>query len=257
MAYLVTPHAPQEEPQNLIMLKQNILRKWGNLSLLNILKESDIRIGLTTEIIDITDKSSMNPELLRQRLLLCIYSMATNTDFKRICNGTEGVTGQDLQYIKKRYLNPEIMKHVIRKLINSTLEIRDKMLWGNIKSLIASDSTKIASWDENLMSEYHIRYKGNGIMAYWHVEKKALCISSQIRRCSDSEISAMLVGIINHKTQVQIDGHSTDTHGQSLIAFAFCHLLGIELRPRIKGIGKLKIAKVDNNIARNLYSNIE
>ena len=252
----ITPHAPQEEPQNLIMLKQNILRKWGNLSLLNILKESDIRIGLTTEIIDITDKSSMNPELLRQRLLLCIYSMATNTDFKRICNGTEGVTGQDLQYIKKRYLNPEIMKHVIRKLINSTLEIRDKMLWGNIKSLIASDSTKIASWDENLMSEYHIRYKGNGIMAYWHVEKKALCISSQIRRCSDSEISAMLVGIINHKTQVQIDGHSTDTHGQSLIAFAFCYLLGIELRPRIKGIGKLKIAKVDNNIARNLYSNI-
>ena len=252
----VTPHVAQEEPQNLVMLKQNILKKWGNLSLLNILKESDIRIGLTTEIIDITDKSSMDPELLRQRLLLCIYSMATNTDFKRICNGTEGVTGQDLQYIKKRYLTPEVMKHIIRKLINSTLEIRDKMLWGNIKSLIASDSTKIASWDENLMSEYHIRYKGNGIMAYWHVEKKALCISSQVRRCSDSEISAMLVGIINHKTQVKIDGHSTDTHGQSLIAFAFCHLLGIELRPRIKGIGKLKIAKVDKNIARHLYSNI-
>jgi hypothetical protein len=78
------------------MLKQNILRKGGNLSLLNILKESDIRIGLTTEIIDITDKSSMNPELLRQRLLLCIYSMATNTDFKRICNGTEGVTGHKI-----------------------------------------------------------------------------------------------------------------------------------------------------------------
>ncbi len=252
----ITPYSAQEEPQNLTMLKQTILKKWGNLSLLNILKENDIRIGLTTDIIDITDKSSMDPELLRQRLLLCIYSMATNTDFKRICNGTEGITGQDLQYIKKRYLTPEVMRHIICKLINSTLEIRDKMLWGNIKSLIASDSTKIASWDENLMSEYHIRYKGNGIMAYWHVEKKALCISSQIRRCSDSEISAMLVGIINHKTQVKIDGHSTDTHGQSLIAFAFCHLLGIELRPRIKGIGKLKIGKADNNIAYNAYSNI-
>ena len=252
----ITPYAAQDEPQNLAMLKQSVLKKWGNLSLLNILKESDIRIGLTTEIIEITDKSSMDSELLRQRLLLCIYSMATNTDFKRICNGTEGVTGQDLQYIKKRYLTPEVMRHIIRKLINSTLEIRDKMLWGNIKSLIASDSTKVASWDENLMSEYHVRYKGNGIMAYWHVEKKALCISSQIRRCSDSEISSMLVGIINHKTQVKIDGHSTDTHGQSLIAFAFCHLLGIELRPRIKGIGKLKIAKVDKNVARNLYSNI-
>ena len=41
-----------------------------------------------------------------------------------------------------------------------------------------------------------------------------------------------------------------------MIAFAFCYLLGIELRPRIKGIGKLKIAKVDKNVARNVYSNI-
>ena len=71
-----------------------------------------------------------------------------------------------------------------------------------VKSLISSDSTKVASWDENLMSEYYIRYKGNGIMAYWHVEKKALCISSQIRRCSDLAVSAMLVGILNHKTEL-------------------------------------------------------
>ncbi|MGB4191213.1 MAG: Tn3 family transposase [Rickettsiales bacterium] len=252
----ITPHAPQAEPQNLSILKQKIVQKWGNLSLLDILKESDIRIGLMTEIINLLEKSSITAEVARQRLLLCIYSMATNTDFKRICNGTEGTTEQDLQYIKKRYLTSEIMRHVIKKLINSTVAIRDKHLWNPVKSLIASDSTKIASWDENLMSEYHIRYKGNGIMAYWHVEKKALCISSQIRRCSDSEVAAMLVGIINHQTDVSIDGHSTDTHGQSLIAFAFCHLLGIELRPRIKGIGKLKIAKVDRNVAYSAYNNI-
>jgi TnpA family transposase/DNA replication initiation complex subunit (GINS family) len=252
----ITPHAAQEEPQNLTTIKQKVAKRWGNLSLLDILKESDIRIGLTTEIINLTDKSSISSEVLRQRLLLCIYSLATNTDFKRICSGTEGVTEQDLQYVKKRYLTPEIMRHVIRKLINSTVGIRDKQLWNMVKSLISSDSTKVASWDENLMSEYHIRYKGNGIMAYWHVEKKALCISSQIRRCSDSEVSAMLEGILNHKTEVKIDGHSTDTHGQSLVGFAFCHLLGIELRPRIKGIGKLKIAKADRDVAHSVYNNI-
>lgn len=253
----ITPHEVQQEPENLAIIKQNIFDKWGNLSLLDILKESDLRIGLTTEIIDIADKTTMDTELLRQKLLLCIYSIATNTDFKRVCNGTEGVTEQDLQYIKKRYLTPEAMRYIIKKLINSTVDIREPEIWGNIKSLIASDSTKIASWEENLMSEYHIRYKGSGILAYWHVEKKALCISSQIQRCADSEIASMLSGLINHDTKVKTDAHSTDTHGQSLVAFALCHLLGIELRPRIKGIGKLKIAKVDQEVSQSIYTNIQ
>lgn len=66
----------------------------------------------------------------------------------------------------------------------------------------------------------------------------------------------MLSGLINHNTKVRIDAHSTDTHGQSLVAFVLCHLLGIELRPRIKGTGKLKIAKVDKAISQSIYSNI-
>jgi len=82
-----------------------------------------------------------------------------------------------------------------------------------------------------------VRYKENGIMAYWHVEKKALCVSSQARRCCDPETVSMLVGLINHKTKLEVKGHSTDSNGQSLIAFAICHLLGINLQPRIKRIG--------------------
>ena len=253
----ITPHAAQEEPQNITILKHEILKKWGNLGLLDILKECDFRIGLTTEIIAIADKSIISYDKLRQRLLLCIYAIATNTEFKRICTGIDDITEQDLEYVKKRYLTPEVMRYIIRKLIDSTVEIRDPSIWGNLKSLIASDSTKIASWEENLMSEFHIRYKGSGVMAYWHVEKKALCISSQLRRCSDPEVPSMLCGLINHKTKVKIDGHSTDTHGQSLIAFGLCYLLGIELRPRIKGIGKLKIAKVDKGVAQGIYSNIK
>lgn len=253
----VTPYKAQEEPHNLTVIKHNILKKWGPLSLLEILKEADLRIGLTKEIIDIADKPSIEREILHKRLLLCIYAIATNTEFKRICAGITDVTEQDLWYIKKRYLTPEIMRHVIRKLINSTLAVRDKTLWGCVENIIASDSTKLAVWAENLMSEFHIRLNGDGIMAYWHIEKKALCISSQPRRCSDSEVAAMLIGIINHQTDVEVKSNSTDTHGQSLIAFALSYLIGIELRPRIKGVGRLKIAKADQNLPSQYCSNIK
>lgn len=253
----ITPYEAQEEPQNLTIIKDNILKKWGHISLLDMLKETDLRLNLTEEIITIADKPSIEREKLQQRLLLCIYAIATNTEFKRVCFGTDDTTAQDLKYVKKRYLTPEVMRYVIKKLINSTLKVRDKKIWGYVENIIASDSTKVASWSENLMSEFHIRYKGNGIMAYWHVEKKALCISSQIRKCSDSEIAAMLVGIINHSTNVKVKSNATDTHGQSLIAFALCYLFGIQLRPRIKGIGRLKISKIDSNLAQSEFINIK
>jgi hypothetical protein len=94
-------------------------------------------------------------------------------------------------------------------------------------------------------------------MAYWHVDKKALCISSQIIMCGASEIAAILAGIIHHVTNAKVENHSTDTHGQSLVSFAFAYLLGIDLRTRIKGIGRIKLYKADGNIAKSRYSNLE
>lgn len=253
----ITPHEAQEEPANIVMLKNKVLDKWGNISLIDILKEADIRIGLTEEIIDTSDKTTIERGELQQRLLLCIYAMATNTEFKRVCIGTDRITAQDLQYVKKRYLTPEVMRYVIQKLIDSTIDVRDKEIWGSLESIVGSDSTQIASWPGNLLSEFHVRYKETGIMAYWHVEKKALCLASQARKCSDPETVSMLVGLIKHQTKIKITGHSTDSNGQSLIAFAICHLLGINLHPRIKRIGYLKISKADRNIARRHYCNLE
>ncbi len=253
----ITPNVAQEEPENISTLKQKVLNKWGYISLLDILKEADLRIGLTSEIINTTDKIAIEREELQQRLLLCIYAAATNTELKRVCIGIEGITVDDLKYVKKRYLTAEVMKHVIQKLIDSTLCIRDKEIFGELESIVGSDSTQIAAWPGNLMSEFHVRYKERGIMAYWHVEKKALCISSQPRKCHDPETVSMLIGLINHKTKIKIKGQSTDSNGQSLIAFAICHLLGINLQPRIKRIGYLKISKADRNMAKRHYCNIE
>jgi TnpA family transposase len=38
-------------------------------------------------------------------------------------------------------------------------------------------------------TEWHTRYKGPGVMIYWHVDRKALCVHSQLK----SEQAAMKV----------------------------------------------------------------
>ena len=110
--------------------------------------------------------------------------------------------------------------------------MRDVALWGE-GTTCTSDSKQFGSWDSNLMTEWHNRYGGAGVMVYWHVEKKQLCIHSQLTTCSASEVAAMLQGLLHHDTDAEIDANITDTHGASIIGFGFCELLGFKLMPRL------------------------
>ncbi|MBF0525575.1 MAG: transposase, partial [Deltaproteobacteria bacterium] len=91
------------------------------------------------------------------------------------------------------------------------------------------------------LTEWHVRYRGRGVMVYWHVEKNAVCIYSQLKRCSSSEAAAMIQGVLRHCTEMEIDRQYVDSHGQSHVAFAFCCLLGFDLMPRLKGIHRQKL----------------
>src|SRR3546814_13268237 len=90
------------------------------------------------------------------------------------------------------------------------------------RSACASDSTKFGAWDRNLMTEWHARYGGRGVMIYWHVEKRATCVYSQLKRCSSSEVASMIEGVLRHCTDMEIQRQYVDSHGQSAVGFAFC-----------------------------------
>ena len=120
--------------------------------------------------------------------------------------------------------------------------IRNTAIWGEVGTACASDSKKFSAWDDNLMTEWHVRYNGRGVVIYWHVEKNSTCIYSQLKRCSSSEVAAMIKGVLRHCTDMEIQRQYVDSHGQSVIGFAFCHLLGFDLAPRLKAISRQKLA---------------
>ena len=78
-------------------------------------------------------------------------------------------------------------------------------------------------------------------MVYWHVERKSLCVYSQLKTVSSSEAAAMIEGVLRHCTEMAVDRTYVDSHGQSEVAFSFCHLLGFQLLPRLKGIHRQKL----------------
>ena len=48
----------------------------------------------------------------------------------------------------------------------------------------------------------------------------------------------MIEGLLRHCTDAEIEANYVDTHGASVVGFAFTHLLGFRLLPRLKNIGR-------------------
>lgn len=237
----LTPLDAQPEPPNLLRIKKTIATRWAMTSLLDILKETDLRTKLTNEFKNPMRRESLSRSVLQRRLLLCLYGLGTNTGLKRISNGDAKENYADLLYVRRRFLNRENLREAITLVVNAIFRARQPLIWGDATTACASDSKKFGAWDQNLLTEWHARYGGRGVMIYWHVDRKAICIHSQLKSCSSSEVAAMIEGLLRHSTEMDVQKNYVDTHGQSEVAFAFCHLLGFDLLPRLKNIDKQKL----------------
>ena len=238
----VTPFKPASEPKGLIGLKSEVNRRWPMTGLLDALKETALDTGFLDAFETSASREALPPDVRDQRLLLSLYGLGTNAGLKRVAAGTPSVSHDELLHIRRRYIDPASLRAACSRVADATLAIRNPAIWGEAGTACASDSTKFGAWDRNLMTEWHARYGGRGVMIYWHVERQSTCIYSQLKRCSSSEVASMIEGVLRHCTDMEIQRQYVDSHGQSAIGFAFCHLLGFELAPRLKAIARQKLA---------------
>ena len=240
-AIVLSPLPPQAEAPNLAALKGDLVARWPMTNLLDILKEADLRADFTRHFTSVAAREALDRTTLQKRLLLCLYGLGTNTGLKRVATADPGSTDQDLRYVRRRFIHKEQLRNAIAHVVDATFAARLPRIWGEGTTACASDSKKFGAWDQNLMTEWHIRYGGRGVMIYWHVERKATCIYSQLKQCSSSEVAAMIEGVLRHCTTMAIEKNYVDSHGQSEVAFAFTHLLGFRLLPRLKDLPHQKL----------------
>jgi TnpA family transposase len=93
-------------------------------------------------------------------------------------------------------------------------------------------------------------------MIYWHVERRATCVYSQLKSCSSSEVAAMMEGVLRHCSEMTVERQYVDRHGQSEIGFAFSHLMGFQLLPRLKSIARQKLYRPDTG-ASDAYPRLQ
>lgn len=83
---------------------------------------------------------------------------------KRMNAEEHGASYKDLLYVRRRLITKDHMRDAIRRVVNAIFCVRHPHIWGEGTTACASDSKKFGAWDQNLMTEWHVRYGGRGVM---------------------------------------------------------------------------------------------
>lgn len=175
---------------------------------------------------------------LRMRVITTLFCYGCNLGPTQTAKSIKGLSRRQIAWLNLKYVTEEVLEQAIVKVINAYNRFALPGYWGTGKHASA-DGTKWDLYEQNLISEHHIRYGGYGGIGYYHVSDKLIALFSHFLSCGTYEGIYILDGLMKNTSDIQPDTLHGDTQAQSYPVFALSHLLGIKLMPRIRGIKEL------------------
>lgn len=238
----VRRNAAREVPASAIALQSAIEARTVPRNLLDILANIEHWTGFTRNFGPL---SGDEPKLrnARERYLLTVFAMGCNLGPTQAARHlSNGVTPHQLSYSNQRHMGLEQLDNACRDLTELYLRLELPKLWGEGKK-VAADGTQYEFYEQNMLVGMHFRYRKMGAVAYRHVADNYIANFRHFIPPGVFEAVYVIEGLMKAGLSVQADTVYSDTHGQSETVFAFTHLLGIQLMPRIRNWKDLKFYK--------------
>ncbi|MEG4997778.1 Tn3 family transposase [Microcoleus sp. B4-D4] len=214
-------------------LESAIAERMPERNLIDVLRNVDYWTNFTRHFGPI---SGSDPKLERatERYLLTTFTYGCNLGPTQAARHMRGiVTPRVLSFVNRRHVSAEKLNAALTDVINRYNVLNLPKLWGD-GSAAAADGTKYDLYEQNLLSEYHIRYGGYGGIAYHHVADSYVALFSHFIPCGTWEAVYIIDGLLKNQSDIQPEIIHADTQGQSTPVFALSYLLGIQLMPRIR-----------------------
>ncbi|MGR1225328.1 Tn3 family transposase [Aeromonas veronii] len=185
-------------------------------------------------------ESKLEDEARRQ--ILTTFAYGTGLGPTQVAKSVTGVSDRQIAFLNQRHVTAEKLEAAICAVINAYNRFWLPKLWGDGKRA-GADGTKWDLYENNLLSESHIRYGGYGGIAYYHVSDNYIALFSHFIPCGVWEAIYILDGLTKNQSDIQPDTLHGDTQAQSTPVFGLAYLLGIKLMPRIRNWKDLKCYK--------------
>jgi len=221
-------------------------------SIVDVLVDTTRWLDLHVHFRPIAGTDARVDDLLR-RVITTLFCYGCNLGPTQTARSVKGFSRRQISWLNLKYVTDETLDRAIVEVINLYNKFELPGYWGSGKSASA-DGTKWSVYEQNLLSEYHIRYGGYGGIGYYHVSDKYIALFSHFIPCGVHEAVYILDGLLANRSDIQPDTVHGDTQAQSFPVFGLAHLLGINLMPRIRNIKDLVFSRPEPGRA---YENIQ
>ncbi|WP_374356486.1 Tn3 family transposase, partial [Chitinimonas sp.] len=187
------------------------------------------------------------------RFVTTLFCYGCNLGPTQTARSIKSFTRKQVAWLNLKYVTEELLDKAIVQVINAYNKFDLPSYWGTGKSASA-DGTKWSVYEQNLVSEYHIRYGGYGGIGYYHVSDKYIALFSRFIPCGVHEGVYILDGLMANESDIKPDTVHGDTQAQSYPIFALSYLLGIKLMPRIRNVKDLTFFRPETGVK---YKNID
>jgi TnpA family transposase len=233
----------KEEPAKLPWLEKTIADRLDPVQILDALADTENLLNWTKSFGPLSGHEA-KIEKPRERYLVAAFCYGCNLGPSQTARSLKDSDRRQIAWVNQRHIIEENLDEAIAVLINAYNQFNIPKLWGSGKHASA-DGTKWDLYEQNLLSEYHIRYGGYGGIGYYHVSDMYIALFSHFIPCGVWEAVHILDGLLKNKSDIQPDTLHADTQGQNAPVFGLAHLLGIQLMPRIRNWKDLTLYRPD------------
>jgi TnpA family transposase len=250
---LILRKPPRTEISESIRKVDNLItERMESVSIVDVLIDAERWLDLHKLFRPIAGTDSRLDDL-RMRVITTLFCYGCNLGPVQTAKSIKGLSRRQISWLNLKYVTEDVLEKAVVKVINAYNGFELPGYWGTGKHASA-DGTKWSLYEQNLLSEHHIRYGGYGGIGYYHVSDKFIALFSHFISCGTYEGIYILDGLMQNQSDIQPDILHGDTQAQSYPVFGLAHLLGIKLMPRIRGIKDLVFWHPDSG---TVYASID
>ena len=238
---IVSPLNAEDTPSSAKKLQELINTRLPKISLVEMIQEVDTWLNYSKELEG--GQVARNPQ--HQNLkYAALFSNACNLSLADLARSSD-LEYQSLWWVANNYFSEEHLKTANNLLVNYHNKQWISGYWGS-GTLSSSDGQRFPTSGKIRNAKALPKYfgYGQGVQIYTHTADQYSQFGSQIISVHERDATYVLNEILANETDLQLDEHTTDTHGYSDLNFALFDLVGKQFSPRIRDLKSQRLYKV-------------
>ncbi|MDT0468945.1 Tn3 family transposase [Streptomyces gibsoniae] len=238
---VISPLSAEDIPAEAVALKAELTEMLPFAPIVSLLIEMDKRTGFLDCFTHAGGKQTRTPELKRN-LIAVLIAHSTNLGLTRMADAC-GISYDILAWTAEWYVREDTLRAANLALIGYHQKLPLMPAFGS-GTLSSSDGQRFPTRGKSVTARALSRYFAHeGLSTYTHVTDQHTTYGTKIIVATKREAHYVLDEILGNATDIPITEHATDTHGVvvTLVNFGLFDLLGLQLSPRIRDLGKITL----------------